>query len=183
MKIRALFFLLSSLLALSSAPTFSQPTPDSLSVKQQLNDYLWNAARDGNIAVINDFISTGYNMNVQDSHGYTAVILAAYHGHQEIVTRLIHAGADPCLRDNRGNTALMGAIFKGEISIARRLIAAKCSPDIQNKAGQTAAMYASLFQQHELLAKLEARGADMTITDTHGNSVATLSTGEINTGK
>jgi ankyrin repeat protein len=149
-------------------------------IKQQLDDYLWNAAREGNNDVVDTFIEGKYNLNAQNSQGYTAIILAAYHGHRTVVERLLSAGADPCIRDKRGNTALMGAIFKGEVRIARQLLATSCNPDTRNNAGQTAAMYASLFQQNELLAELKAKGADMGATDVNGNSVSSLAEGEIN---
>ncbi|EAA0562730.1 ankyrin repeat domain-containing protein [Salmonella enterica subsp. enterica serovar Lexington] len=149
-------------------------------IRQQINNYLWNAARTGDSGIIESVISAGYDLNVQDERGYTAVILAAYNGHQTTMEKLLDGGADPCLRDRRGNTALMGAIFKGEIKIARRLIVAKCNPDTRNNAGQSAAMYAALFQRHALLEELRARGADMNATDGRGNNVEALKRGEIN---
>lgn len=148
-------------------------------VKEKLNNYLWEAARNGNDDQIKMLISGKYNLNVADERGYSAIILAAYHGHDSTVRLLIEAGANPCQRDKRGNSALMGAIFKGEIKVASRLIDAKCSPDIRNNAGQTAAMYASLFQRKELLQALVAKGANTQTVDHQGNSVSTLADGEI----
>lgn len=171
------------MLCLLAAPVLAAQAPNNANeqqIKQQLNNYLWDAARTGENSVIKNFIAAKYNLNEQDEHGYTAVILAAYHGHLTTVETLLNAGADPCLRDNHGNSALMGAIFKGEIKIARRLITAKCSPDMRNNAGQTAAMYAALFQRHALLEQLKAKGADMHATDVNGNNVAALERGEIN---
>ncbi|SFM98063.1 hypothetical protein SAMN05216516_101640 [Izhakiella capsodis] len=168
---------------LAAAPMAAIQAPNNASekqIKQQLNNYLWDAARTGNNGVIDDFIAARYNLNVQDERGYTAVILAAYHGHRATVENLLNAGADPCLRDKRGNTALMGAIFKGEVKIAGQLITAKCNPDTRNNAGQTAAMYAALFQRHSLLEQLKAKGADMNATDVNGNNVAALARGDIN---
>ncbi|EBC1670936.1 ankyrin repeat domain-containing protein [Salmonella enterica] len=171
------------LFCLLSAPVLAVQVPNAANeqpIKQQLNNFLWEAAREGNGGVIDNFIVSKYNLNVQDEHGYTAVILAAYHGHLVAVERLLSAGADPCLRDKRGNTALMGAIFKGEVKIASRLIAAKCNPDTRNHAGQTAAMYAALFKRHALLEQLKAKGADLSANDSNGNNVDALARGEIN---
>lgn len=169
-----LFFLLVSPVIAIQVPN----TDNGRQIKQQLDNYLWNAARVGDSNVINSFITAKYNLNVQDENGYSAVILAAYHGHQVTMINLLNGGADPCLQDKHGNTALMGAIFKGEVKIAHLLIAAKCNPDARNNAGQTASMYASLFKQHALLAELKAKGADMHVTDTNGNNVNTLAQGE-----
>ncbi|EOS93899.1 ankyrin repeat domain-containing protein [Erwinia tracheiphila] len=171
------------LLYLLAAPVLAAESPnhaDEQQVKQQLNNYLWGAARSGDTAMLESFITAKYNLNVQDERGYTAVILAAYHGHLAALEKLLSAGADPCLRDKHGNTALMGAIFKGEVKIAGRLIAAKCNPDMRNNAGQTAAMYAALFQRQALLEQLKAKGADMQATDVNGNNITSLTRGEIN---
>ncbi|NKI74245.1 ankyrin repeat domain-containing protein [Dickeya sp. CFBP 2040] len=154
-------------------------TTDERQIQNQLNQYLWDAARNGNDAVLQEFVSAGYNLNARDDKGFTAVILAAYHGHYDTVSLLINHGADPCLQDSRGNTALMGAVFKGELKIAHLLLNAKCSPDTRNNAGQTAAMYASLFQRTEILKALQEKGADMNATDAMGNSVQALGKGEV----
>ncbi|ANE74540.1 ankyrin repeat domain-containing protein [Dickeya solani] len=163
--------------SVSSAP--AAPALNEHQVQNQLNQYLWDAARTGNDAVIREFISAGYNLNTRDEKGYSAVILAAYHGHYDTVSLLLDHGADPCQQDNRGNTALMGAAFKGELKIAHLLLAAKCNPDTRNHAGQTAAMYASLFQRAEILKALQEQGADMNATDAMGNSVQALGKGEV----
>ncbi|WP_072926679.1 ankyrin repeat domain-containing protein [Nissabacter archeti] len=163
---------------LFSWPGLAQPTPTE-EVRASLNQHLWDAARNGDTAIIGEFVAAKYDLNVQDANGYTPVILAAYHGHADTLALLLKHGADPCLRDKRGNSALMGAIFKGEVRIARTLIAAPCNPDQRNNAGQTAAMYASLFQRTELLKALADKGADMQATDALGNSVTSLGQGEI----
>ncbi|HBN9878873.1 ankyrin repeat domain-containing protein [Pseudomonas aeruginosa] len=152
----------------------------AVEVEARLRDYFFDAARRGDQAMLKEFVEAGFDLDVQDAKGYTALILAAYHGHGGAVEQLLEAGADPCVQDARGNTALMGAIFKGEVRIARRLIGAQCSPDQRNGAGQTAAMYAALFKREELLQALSARGADLGARDALGNSVESLRRGELN---
>ncbi|WP_295485890.1 ankyrin repeat domain-containing protein [uncultured Pseudomonas sp.] len=152
-------------------------------VQDQLRDYFLDAARRGDQAMLEAFVKAHYDLDVQDSTGYTALILAAYHGHLAAVEQLIDAGANPCTQDARGNTALMGAIFKGEVRIARRLIEAPCSTDQRNGAGQTAAMYAALFNRQDLLQALTEHGADLQTQDALGNSVDSLSRGELNGGQ
>lgn len=145
----------------------------------QLQSYYFDAARRGDVAMLDTFIESHYTLDVQDNKGYTALILAAYNGQGEAVERLLGAGANACVQDSRGNTALMGAIFKGELSIARRLLAADCNPDQRNGAGQTAAMYAGLFKRVEILKDLSSKGADLAAEDPLGNSAARLANGEI----
>ncbi|MFJ4143626.1 ankyrin repeat domain-containing protein [Pseudomonas sp. NPDC089734] len=155
-----------------------QAQPPSDQTANQIRTLFFDASREGNSEMMATFIDAHYDLNIQDEKGYTGLILAAYHGHEQLVTQLIDAGADPCAKDHRGNTALMGAIFKGELSIARRLVAANCAPDQRNNAGQTASMYAALFQRNDILKALEAKGADLSIRDSMGNDVNSLSRGE-----
>ncbi len=166
-----------ALLACWSLSVFADPQ----ALKAQLQDYYFDAARRGDVEMLNTFIESGYGLNAQDDKGYTALILAAYHGQGPAVERLLAAGADACVQDKRGNTALMGAIFKGELRIARRLLGTACNPDQRNGAGQTAAMYAGLFKRVELLDALKARGADLEAEDPLGNSATRLANGEIRT--
>ncbi len=150
-------------------------------LKSQLQTYFFDAARSGHLPMLQEFIAAGYDLNSRDGKGYTALILAAYHGQPEAVNLLLRAGADACAEDARGNTALMGAIFKGELSIARTLVNSGCNPNQRNAAGQTPAMYAALFGRVELLEALKQKGADLQAADVDGNSAETLAQGEIKT--
>ncbi|OLF52093.1 ankyrin repeat domain-containing protein [Pseudomonas chlororaphis] len=175
---------ISAFLACCSLSAFAGPEPvpgDPAAMKTQLQNYYFDAARRGDVEMLDTFIEAGYALDTQDEKGYTALILAAYHGQGPAVERLLAAGADACAQDKRGNTALMGAIFKGEVTIARRLLATDCNPDQRNGAGQTAAMYAGLFKRVELLDVLARKGADLNAEDPLGNSATRLASGEIHT--
>ncbi len=166
------------LMAMLALVAHAEP-PEPAALKAQLQDYYFDAARRGDVDMPNTFVDSGYSLNTQDDKGYTALILAAYHGQGAFVERLLSAGADACVQDKRGNTALMGAIFKGELKIAQRLLATDCNPDQRNGAGQTAAMYAALFQHRKLLDALVERGADLRVEDDLGNTAARLAEGEV----
>lgn len=186
---RTLLFLAWSALAVtanaaSPAPVAAKaPTAAAApaQIKTQLQTYFFDAAREGRQDMLGEFIRSHYDLNTRDEKGYTALILAAYHGQAPAVEQLLQAGADPCAQDKRGNTALMGAIFKGELAIAKRLMQADCAPDQRNNAGQTAAMYAALFQRTDVLKDLAAKGADLSIKDAQGNEVTKLQRGEFAT--
>ncbi len=156
------------------------PNQPGISTSEQLSRYLLRAAKAGDEEIIDVFIKSGHDLNVQDSKGYTPLILSAYHGHKVLVDKLLAAGANPCQKDKRGNSALMGAVFKGELGIARQLIAARCQ-DTSNNVGQTPAMYAALFGRLEILEELRQNDADLDQTDLFGNSVHSLLQGEIRT--
>ncbi|WP_115529407.1 MULTISPECIES: ankyrin repeat domain-containing protein [Xanthomonas] len=171
-------------IAASPSATPAATTPSTSSpeqIKLQLREYFFDAAREGRQEMLAEFIRSHYDLNARDEKGYTALILAAYHGQRPAVEQLLSAGADPCAQDKRGNTALMGAIFKGELGIAKRLMQADCAPDQRNNAGQTAAMYAALFQRTDVLKDLATKGADLSLKDGQGNDVTKLQRGEFAT--
>lgn len=150
-------------------------------IQAQLKSLYFDAARDGSTERLGAFIEAHYDLDTRDDNGYTALILAAYHGQQAAVEQLLQAGANPCSQDKRGNTALMGAIFKGELTIAHRLLNTGCTADERNHAGQTAAMYAALFHRQDILDALTAKGADLDTPDALGNDARSLAKGQFST--
>ncbi|WP_288388712.1 ankyrin repeat domain-containing protein [uncultured Alteromonas sp.] len=151
-----------------------------------LKAHYFDAAREGNVELLQAFYQAGLDGNVADEKGYTALILAAYHGHNDAVSYLLgKENINACQEDNKGNTALMGAIFKGHLSVARKLMFAQCNIDETNSQGQTALMFASLFDRQSLVNELIEQGANPQHKDLAGNSVAdiALSQGNYNLAK
>src|ERR1700747_1723107 len=83
----------------------------------QLEAIYFDAARAGRTDLVDGLIRRGMKVDLRDSRGYTALILAAYAGQLEIVDFLIHHGADACAVDPKGNSSLMGVAFKGEARV------------------------------------------------------------------
>lgn len=142
---------------------------------EKAQQYLWDAARAGETALVTDLLKAGAAVDAGNASGHTALILAAYNGHAATVAALLKAGADPNIGDKRGNTALMGAIFKNEPAVIETLLAEpRTQVNARNGAGQTAAMFAALFGKQELLEKLAARGADLKLADAAGQTAQRL---------
>ena len=80
------------------------------------------AALTGISQVIRLRLSRGDDINAIESHGRTALMLAAYHGHREACTVLLEAGADFTLVDNDGDTALTLATLAGHDRIVDLLL-------------------------------------------------------------
>lgn len=118
---------------------------------ESLFAYYFAAARTNDTAVIKQFVSAGIPIDSYNNKGYTALMIATYHGNKNTVNTLLHLGANACMEDNRGNTALMAAIFRGEFSIAKTLVSLDCDNAHQNKAGQTAEQFARTFGQQKVL--------------------------------
>jgi ankyrin repeat protein len=128
---------------------------------QQLVPYYYAAARTGDTEVIEAFIKAGFPINAKNAKGYTALMIATYHGRKGVVKELLVKGASVCEQDKRGNTALMAAIFRGELSIAKHLLSYKCDTESPNNAGQTAQDFAVVFGRTEIKALLDERGVEV----------------------
>jgi len=114
-------------------------------------------------------IKDGVPVELRDSHGYTALILAAYDEQPAAVDLLLEKHADHCAADLKGNTALMGVAFKGELAIAERLVG-RCDVNTGNHEGQTAVMMAALFGHADIIRLLAKHGADLRAKDASGNT-------------
>ncbi len=121
---------------------------------QTLLKYYFAAARTADNEIITQFVAAGLPINSVNEKGYTALMIATYHGHTNTVDKLLALGANACLEDKRGNTALMAAIFRGEFRIAKTLIKQDCDTQHSNNAGQTAEAFAAQFGQQHVLALL-----------------------------
>lgn len=86
------------LLGCLSFTALAEQNPEA--IKAQLQDYYFDAARRGDVPMLETFIESGYSLDTRDSKGYTALILAAYHGQGAAVDRLLAAGADAARRTN-----------------------------------------------------------------------------------
>lgn len=148
---------------------------------RRYDDDWFDAARVGRIDLLRGLLDAGYPIDATDSHGYTALILAAYDGQPAALEFLLSAGANPCLGDHHGNTALMGTLFKGESAIARRLIDTKCPIDQTNNAGETALDFATLFGRIDLVPVLVQHGADPNHVDGRHESLLELALRQGNT--
>ena len=62
--------------------------------------------------------SSGADVNIRDSYGWTALHIASYNGHLKIVQLLLCQGADISLRNNGGYTALDIASSYGGLEVA-----------------------------------------------------------------
>lgn len=153
---------------LPDKPAYTKADPVAL---RQYDGDWFDAARVGRIDLLKGLLDAGYPIDAADSHGYTAVILAAYDHQPAALDFLLSSGANACIGDRHGNTALMGALFKGETAIARRLLNAHCPIDQTNGAGETALGFATLFNRLDMIPLLVSAGADPNHVDGRGQSL------------
>ncbi|RVT44061.1 ankyrin repeat domain-containing protein [Sphingobium algorifonticola] len=140
-----------------------------------MQQLLFDAAREGRDDMVQPLLRAGANIEARDPKGFTALILASYHGHRAATRALLSAGAHVDSVDlARGNSALMGVAFKGYAELARDLLAEGATVDLRNNAGQTALMNAALFGHYVIVELLLHAGADPHAMDSGCNSARSL---------
>ena len=99
-------------------------------------------------------------LDLQTSHGETALIRAAEDGKLKMVQVLIEAGASLDIQTHDGETALIRASEEGEAEIVKALIAARAGLDVQDENDETA-LYRSAISGYEYIARalIAARAA------------------------
>lgn len=107
-------------------------------------------AREGALAALQALQLTHTDIDAKNHKGYSALMLAAYHGRVEVVRYLLERGADANTADNGGSTVLMGAAFKGDMEVVRLLVQAGADIDARNAKGQTATDFAHMFGRAEI---------------------------------
>ena len=100
---------------------------------------LFQAAREGNSALLGAYLDAGAPATMTNSAGDSLLMLAAYHGHAGTVELLLQHGADANTANDRGQTPLAGAAFKGYTDVARVLLDAGADPDAGAPSARAAA--------------------------------------------
>ena len=82
------------------------------------------AVRDGDIGTLSHLLTAGADINAQDQHGQTALMIAAQAGLADVVTFLVGQGAALNHTAKYGLSALMLAVIGGHVAIVRTLVRA-----------------------------------------------------------
>lgn len=115
------------------------------------------AATEGYVALAEELIVHGADLNSRDAWGRTPLMVSIYAEplaeHYPIVQLLISRGADINLIDKDGSTALHVAGF-GEPNIVAFLLANGADVDAQDNQGMTPLHNAVLYPEHEVVKLL-----------------------------
>jgi len=100
---------------------------------------LFIAASDGDAARVSELLKSGADVNWKHpSGGYTALMHAAWNGHEAVVPLLLKANADVNAKSNGGYTALMMAAYTGHEAIVTLLLEGGADREAKNNDGETA---------------------------------------------
>lgn len=117
---------------------------------------LLSGARGQLMAVVEDALAAGADIEARDAAGRTALMWAAFHDQAGMIDFLIGQGADVNAQDSRGRTALIWAAFSGRAEAARALLRGGADAGIADGEGRTARDRA-VAEGHADLARLLAR--------------------------
>lgn len=142
-------------------PSFSLfSTTDNISSKNDSvrNGYadamsMIQAAIDGNIIEVQEFLSAGIPVDFMDGDGRTALIGAAYHGQNDICTYLIAVGANLLHKDSKSFDALDFAASRGLVETVKLLLNTASVSDTSNHVEYAMLMRASFAANISLLPK------------------------------
>ncbi|MFZ6029725.1 MAG: ankyrin repeat domain-containing protein [Chloroflexota bacterium] len=157
---------------------------------------IFQAIEQGNTKAIEDYITSGGNVNAKNDSGYTMVYWAAVMGHAEIVNSLktagaasdifieaavgdlkavmtlINSGVDVNATNRHGHTALMMAAHQGHADIVKALVAAGADIDGRHSISGNTALIGAAHQGHvEIVQILVDAKAEVSIKN-KGNGTA-----------
>ena len=112
---------------------------------------LFDAAREGNDALLGRYLSAGAPATMTTAAGDSLLMLAAYHGHPDTVRLILAHGGEANTANDRGQTPLAGAVFKGYTEVVQVLVDAGADPDAGTPSARAAA---EMFERKDILALL-----------------------------
>src|SRR5919112_3794591 len=119
----------------NNADVPSDPDDEALALAHTL----FQAAREGDTALLRAYLNAGAPAGLTNSAGDSLLMLAAYHGHAETVQLILYHGGDANQANGRGQTPLAGAVFKGYTDVARVLLDPGADPDAGTPSARAAA--------------------------------------------
>jgi hypothetical protein len=132
-------------------------------------DAFYDAAREGDIERVQDFLTVGMSSDTRSTIGVPVIVGAVRSGSVEVVQFLVNEGADvnATCGDN-GESPLCEASSRGLATIVGVLLAAGAGPNQQTASGQTALMLAASQGHGDIVLHLLSAGADPEIRDSLG---------------
>ncbi|KAG8179070.1 hypothetical protein JTE90_010099 [Oedothorax gibbosus] len=128
------------------------------------------AAQQGQIAIVNELLSHGADVNAEDADNWTALTNAAKFGFKDVVVKLLDHGADIEHRDMGQWTPLMWACYKGHYYIVKILLEHGAVVNVVDKNHCTPLTWAAGRGFLEIVEALLERGAKVYSSDKYGTT-------------
>jgi ankyrin repeat protein len=147
-------------------------SPDLVNARQGNTTVLIDAARHGQLQVVEYLLANGADMEIRDLYNgkpnNTPLHVAAAYGHKRVVELLLAKGASVNAVDQAGRTPLHIAVGQGFRGVIDVLLTHKADVNAVSDSGQTP-LHAAIAATHLELAKfLIERGANVNATGSEG---------------
>ena len=116
---------------------------------------LLRVAESGDVDELSRLLPRVVDINARNRHGMTALMKAAFFGHEPVVRVLLEHGADPNLTRNDSFTALALAAFFGHGEIVKTLIEFGARTEVVTRAGASARAWARARTYEDVAQCLE----------------------------
>jgi ankyrin repeat protein len=145
------------------------------------------AARSGDAESVRVLVDGGANVDDAQPNGMTALVEAAYSGHEDVGILLLDKGADPNAREV-GYTALHAAVLRGGVRLVQALLAHSADPNVRmtkgtpvrrnsedfelpaTLIGATPYFLAAKFLEPDIMRALASAGADTRLSLPSGDT-------------
>jgi len=117
---------------------------------------LLRVAESGDVDELSRLLPRVIDINARNRHGMTALMKAAFFGHEPVVRVLLEHGADPNLMRNDSFTALALAAFFGYGEVVKTLIEFGARTEVVTRAGASARAWARARTYEEVARCLES---------------------------
>lgn len=116
---------------------------------------LLRVAESGDVDELSRLLPRVVDINARNRHGMTALMKAAFFGHEPVVRVLLEQGADPNLKRNDSFTALALAAFFGYGEVVKTLIEFGARTEVVTRAGASARAWARARTYEDVAQCLE----------------------------
>ncbi len=153
-----------------------------LPAAESAQEMLFRAAQSNNIALAEQALKAGADINGKDTQGLTPLHFAVKNNNKEMVQLLINAGVNKDLQNQDGDTPLhfaaRGRAGRGNREMTRLLLNAGANTNIQDNYGTTPLMIAVVTLDPETVTLFLEKGADLSIMNNEGITARNIAQGQ-----
>ncbi|KAK1272576.1 hypothetical protein QJS04_geneDACA013262 [Acorus gramineus] len=150
-------------------------TPDLTKISTPKWSLFHTLAMSGQIALMDELLGLGADIDAADKDGYTALHRAVIGKKEAVISHLLRKGANPHVRDRDGATPLHSAVQVGAMQTVKLLIKYKVDVNIADDEGWTPLHVAIQSRNRDIAKVLLVNSADKTRRNKDGKTPLDIS--------